>query len=203
MEDKSTEILIMKKGVTEYPTHRSNPYLSSLVIPSRNKTIAISNKQLNLFDPKTGEVEENNIGFMGLRKRVDTEEFVKIFKGQIQALFELSNRAIKVFGYFMEATRISKDTVIFDLSECIEYTGYKSKNTLNLAIAELLEKEFIARTGSHYKYYINPAKFFNGDRMVLFQDVVRTGSRIDRQLQENAPLLELNQNDIDFSTNED
>lgn len=184
------------KGVTEYPTHKSNPYVSNLVIPSRNKTIAISNKQLNLFDPKTGEVEEGNIGFMGLRKRVDTEEFVKIFKGQIQALFDLSNRALKVFGYFMESTRISKDTVIFDLDECREYTQYKSKNTINLAISELLEKEFIARTGSHYKYYINPAKFFNGDRMILFQDVVKKGSRIDKEIQENDPLLALNQQSL-------
>ena len=198
----STNEIIMK-GVTEYPRHKSNPYVSNLVIPSRNKTIAISNKQLNLFDPKTGEVEENNIGFMGLRKRVDTEEFVKIFKGQIQALFELSNRAIKVFGYFMEATRISSDTVIFDLDECKEYTGYKSKNSIILAVSELLEKEFLARTSNHYKYYINPAKFFNGDRMVLFQDVVKKGSRIDRKLQEADPLLELNQQDIDFSIDED
>ena len=191
----SNEVIIMK-GVTEYPTHKRNPYVSSLVIPSRNKTIAISNRQLNLFDPKTGQVEENNIGFMGLRKRVDTGEFVKIFKSQIQTLFDLSNRALKVFGYFMEATRISSDTVIFDLDECKEYTGYKSKNSITLAISELLEKEFIARTGNHYKYYINPAKFFNGDRMVLFQDVIKKGSRIDKELQENDPLLELNQRSL-------
>jgi len=66
----------------------------------------MSNKQLSLFDREGVEVE--NINFMGLRKRVDTEEFVKIYKAQIQALFELSNRAIKVFGYFMDALRISK-----------------------------------------------------------------------------------------------
>ncbi len=188
--------LEVMKGVKEFPTHKANPYVHNLVIPSRNKTIAISNRQLNLFDPKTGEVEENNIGFMGIRKRVDTEEFVKIFKGQIQALFDLSNRALKVFGYLMDATRISSDTVIFDLDECKEYTGYKSKNSITLAIAELLEKQFVARTSSHYKYYINPAKFFNGDRMVLFQDIVRKGSKVDQNLLENDPLLELNQQSI-------
>ena len=137
----------MKKGVTGYPTHKSNPYLSTLVVPSRNKTIAISNKQLSLFDSKTGEEIESGVNFMGIRKRVDTEEFVKIYKGQIKAMFDLSNRAFKAFGYFMEATKISTDVVIFDLEECMDYTGYKSKNTLNLAITELLEKEFIARTG--------------------------------------------------------
>lgn len=191
------------KGLSEYPTHDANPYVSNLVIPSRNKTIAISNKQLNLFNPNTGEVEENNIGFMGLRKRVDTEQFVKIYKGQIQALFDLSNRAIKVFGYFMDATKVSADRVLFRLKDCQKYTGYSSKASVTRGLAELLEKEFIARTDDHFMYYINPAKFFNGDRMVLFQDVVRKGSRIDRQLQENDPLLELNQQDIDFTTDDE
>ena len=184
------------KGLSEYPTHKANPYVSNLVIPSRNKTIAISNKQLGLFDPKTGDIEEQNIGFMGLRKRVDTEEFVKIYKGQIQALFELSNRAIKVFGYFMDATKVSADTVLFRLKDCQEYTGYTSKASVTRGLAELLEKEFIARTDDHFMYYINPAKFFNGDRLVLFQDIVKKGSETDKKLQEHDPLLELNQRNM-------
>lgn len=198
----SNKTEISMKGVTDYPTHKANPYVHSLVIPSRNKTIAISNKQLSLFNPKTGAIEEDNIGFMGLRKRVDTEEFVKIYKSQIQSLFELSSRAGKVFGYLMEATKISSDTVIFDLEECKEFTGYKSKNSIILAISELLEKEFIARTGSHYKYYINPAKFFNGDRLVLFEDIVKKGSKADLALKEHDPLMELNQVELPIQKQE-
>lgn len=195
MKVKNEELM---KGLSEYPTHKENPYVRSLVIPSRNKTIAISNKQLGLFNPRTGDIEEENIGFMGIRKRVDTEEFVKIYKGQIQAIFELSNRAIKVFGYFMNTTKISGDTVIFRLKDCQEYTGYNSKASITGGIAELLEKEFIARTSDHFMYYINPAKFFNGDRLVLFQEMIKKGSEADKKLQENDPLLELNQKSIDF-----
>lgn len=186
----------MGKGLTDHPTYSKNPYMSSLVVPSRNKTIAVSNHQLSLFDAKTGELHEEGIGFMGLRKRVDTEEFVKIYKGQIQSLFELSARAIKVFGYFMDASRISSDMVIFEFDDCMNYTGYKSKNTITLALSELLDKEFIARTSSYFKYYINPAKFFNGDRLVLFQDIVRKGSKADKALSENDPLLALNQRNL-------
>ena len=190
------------KTLTDHPTYKKNPYINSLVIPSRNKTIAISNRQMSLFDNRTGEVQKEGIGFMGLRKRVDTEEFVKIFKGQIQAMFDLSSRALKVFGYFMEGTRISSDLVIFEFRECMEYTGYSSKNTITMALAELLEKEFIARTDTHYKYYVNPAKFFNGDRLVLFQDIVKKGSKADRDLQEHDPLLELNQKELDLGEEE-
>ncbi len=175
-----TKIDEIMKGVKEFPTYDENPYVHNLIVPSRNKTIAMSNKQLSLFDREGVEVE--NINFMGLRKRVDTEEFVKIYKAQIQALFELSNRAIKVFGYFMDALRISKDLVVFDLKECKRYTGYSSKESVTRGVAELLEKQFIARTDVHYKYYINPAKFFNGDRLVLFEDVVKKGSPTDREM---------------------
>ncbi len=203
--------LDIMKGVKEFPTWGENPYLNGLIIPSRNKTIGMSNKQLNLFDPKTGEIEEKNISFLGLRKRVDTEEFVKIYKAQVQALFELSNRGIKVFGYFMEALRINSDLVIFDLKECKEYTGYSSKESVIRGVAELLDKQFIARTDAHYKYYINPEKFFNGDRLVLFEDIVKKGSRIDKKLLEDdqrKKLLESynipnNHKTIEYIKNED
>lgn len=185
------------KGIKSYEKYNTNPYLNTLVIPTRNKTIALANKQLSLFDNRTGEVEEN-IGFMGLRRRVDTEEFVKIYKAQIQALFDLSPRALKVFGYFMETTRISTDTVIFRHNDCMKYTGYSSKASVNHAISELLEKEFIARTQDHFVYYVNPAKLFNGDRLVLFQDIVLKGSKADKRLQENDPLEDLNQRSLDL-----
>lgn len=181
---KGLKLYPSMKGITEFSPYKKNPYVDNLVIPSRNKTIAISNKQLNLFDPKTGEVESAGIGFLGIRKRVDTEEFVKIYKAQIKTLFELSNRAIRLFGYCMEASKISHDKIILDAGECLEYTGYKSRNTLSLAIAELLEKEFLARTTSSNIYFINPAKFFNGDRMVLFQEIIREGSKTDRRLRQ-------------------
>ena len=192
----SNEMSTQTKGVTKYPTHKRNPYVSSLVVPSRNKTIAISNQQLGLFDAKTGEEMSESVSFMGLRKRVDTGEFVKIYKNQMKTLFDLSKRAYTIFGYFIDATRINKDTVFFNYEDCMKYSGYKSKNTLNLGITELLEKEFIARTSNHYMYYINPAKFFNGDRLVLFQEVIKKGSQADKRLEENDPLANLNQRNL-------
>lgn len=193
----------MAKGIKEFPTHKTNPYTPNLVIPSRNKTIAISNKQLALFDAKTGEVQEHGVGFMGLRKRVDTEEFVKIYKGQLQAMFDLSVPAYKMLGYFLHASRISSDTVIFRLNECKEHTGYTSKASVNKGMAELLEKEFIARTDEHFVYYINPAKFFNGDRLVLFQEIVKKGSEADKRLQQNDPLANLNQREFELEAPSD
>lgn len=186
----------MSKGIKNYPTHNFNPYTPNLVIPSRNKTIAISNKQLALFDTRTGEIQDQSVGFMGLRKRVDTEEFVKIYKGQLQAMFDLSTPAYKMLGYFMHASKISSDKVVFSLKECKVHTGYTSKASINKGVAELLEKEFIARTDEHFMYYINPAKFFNGDRLVLFQEIVKKGSGADKRIMENDPLLSLNQRDL-------
>jgi hypothetical protein len=184
MSDNQQLKLIGMRGVTEFPAYKQNPYMNSLIVPSKNKTIAMSNRQLSLFDPSTGEVEQQGITFLGVRKRVDTEEFVKIYKSQIQSLFDLSNRALRVFGYCLDASRLSKDQIFFHLDECKKYTGYTSKNTIITGVAELLEKEFLARTPAFNVYFINPAKFFNGDRLVLFQDIIRKGSTLDNQLEE-------------------
>lgn len=186
----------MGKGITTFPTFDRNPYTSSLVIPSRNKTIALSNQRLTLFDSKTGEVQEDEIGFMGLRKRVDTAEFVKIYRDQLQSMFDLSTAAYKVLGYFMFASRISSDKVVFTLKECKEHTGYTSKVSINTGVSELLAKEFIARTDEHFIYYINPAKFFNGDRLVLFQEIVKKNSKADKELQESDPEMGVGQSNL-------
>ena len=183
-------------GIRDFPVYSRNPYFKTLVVPTRNKIVAMGTRQLPLFDPDTGEVEE--MALMAVRQRVDKEPFVKIYKAQIQAMFNLSNRAMRVFGYFMDATRISDDMVYFSLKRCMEYTGYSSKATVLGGVADLLDAKFIARTDEPNTYFINPAKFFNGDRMVIVQDYVRKGSEADLRLQDHDPLLESQQGKLEL-----
>lgn len=188
----------MKNKISQFKKHDKNPYLPNLIIPSRNKTVAISNKQLELFDD-TGVATVSEHAFIGIRKRVDKEQFVKIFKGQIRALFELSAAGIKVFGYFMDATRISDSMIYFSLSGCKEFTGYKSVNSINLGVSELLEKGFIARGPDSNTFFINPAIFFNGDRMTVVNQYIKIGSPADQALKENDPLEKLAQGELELT----
>ena len=117
-----------------------------------------------LVDNVTGQIDDSL--FIGIKKEVDKEEFVKIFHSQLQALFNLSKCALKVMSYFMSITKFH-DELLFDLEDCKSFTGYSSKESVFNGIAELLKNEIIARGRNPYRYYANPSIFYKGDRIVL------------------------------------
>lgn len=173
-------------SINKFKKYKKNPYEPNLIIPQRNKTVAISNEQLSLFDQDGVVVSDN--AFIGIRNRVDKEKFVKIFKAQIKALFSLSMAGIRVFGYIMDATRISESMIFFSKRACKKYTGYSSTNSVNVGVSELLEKGFIARSEEPNIFFINPAIFFNGDRMTIVNQYIKIGSETDKKILENDPL---------------
>lgn len=180
-------------GIRDFPQHERNPFLSSLIVPTRGKMVTVSTgTQLSLIDHQTGEVIGGTIGLVH-RQMVDKEEFVKIYKSQIQFMFDLTTRGIKVFSYILHATRISDGMILFSQKKCQEFTGYSSKASITSALAELLSKNIIARTGEPHLYFINPAMFFNGDRIVMMRDVVLKGSKAAAAAKKSDSWAELNQ----------
>ena len=70
---------------------------------------------------------------------------MKIFVREMEAIFDLSKRSQKVFTYMLTKIRYD-DIFIFNMEECLENTGYKSKTPVFSSLAELCAKEFIAKT---------------------------------------------------------
>lgn len=174
MDDKSIK---ETKGIRDFPRHEVSPFFKGLYqVKTRNKTIALG-QRYGLFDAKTGDIERSKVAFVGVRKVVDRGEFVKVFKGSISALFELSPKAQKVYSYFMEAQRMNDHLVYFDHEECQERTGYKSPRSVYEGLAQLLEKSFVARASKSNFFFINPEITFNGDRLVQWNDWVVRGTK--------------------------
>jgi hypothetical protein len=158
------------ESLTTFPVHESNPYLNPLVIPTRNKIVHVGNsKNFSIINTESGE--EHSM-LIGTKQVVDKEQFRKIFKDQIQILFCLSSTGIRAFGYFLDALHVSKDQVLFDLEDCMKFTGYTSKVSVYKGLSELLKNNFIARTHKAYTFFINPAIFFNGSRLVMVNEYV-------------------------------
>ena len=157
-----------KKRLLDFPLNRENPFIGELLIPTKRGTVAISRtKDKGLIDTVTGEIDDSL--FIAIKKEIDREEFIKIFHSQLKILFDLSKSSLKTLSYFMSVSGFS-DELDFDLQDCMTYTGYSSKETIFNSIAELLDKEIIARGKNPYKYYANPKIFYKGDRIVLLTD---------------------------------
>jgi hypothetical protein len=164
----STEAKLTEAKLSDFPQHRENPFIPEMLFPKGTKSIAIGRpKDRALVDTVTGQIDDSL--FIGIRKEVDKEEFVKIFQSQLQSLFNLSKRALKVLSYFMSITKFN-DELLFDADDCKKFTGYSSKESIFNGIAELLKSDIIARGRNPYRYYANPSIFYKGDRLVLITE---------------------------------
>jgi hypothetical protein len=160
---------IGKQGIRDYPFNEINPFLDTLVVNSKSRIIAKGkNADKAIINTTTGEVGDDTL-FIALQKEVDKEQFVKIFQSQLKIFFDLSTKTLRVLSYLLSVATF-EDQILFRVNECMKYTGYNSKNTINQAIAELLEKGIIAKGYVAHLFYINPTIFYKGDRIVLLTE---------------------------------
>ena len=157
-----------ERKIKDFPFNKENPFMPNLLVPKRNKTVAITSQtSKELVDKFTGEVDDTL--FIATKKEVDKEEFVKIFQSQLQAIFNLSKPAQKICAYVMSVTDFH-DRIIFELDDCKKFTGYTSNEAVYKGLAELLDNELIARASASNLYFINPQVFYKGDRIVLITE---------------------------------
>jgi hypothetical protein len=161
--------------VGEYEQHESNPFINKFLeeappvkkriqFMGNNSKAAIAHQ---VYNPVT-EVMEAEAVFMRYI-RVDEEKFTKLYLSRFPQFWELGKPAIRVFGYIMSILQPNKDKILFDMDDCLKYTGYKQNNAVNSGLGDLLKQGLIARSKKSYWYFINPLLFFNGDR-IMFAD---------------------------------
>ena len=163
------------KGIKAYDKLEMSPFIDSLYemeVSARRKILAGKDRGSMMINPD-GEVEAHQV--FAIQEKVDAETFTKIFGGMIKELFQLSSRGVKVFGYITHICKPNKDVVMFDMEEALEFTSYKKEQSILHGLEELLAHDIIARTKKHYKYFINPNLFFNGNRLTLIKHYQKDG----------------------------
>ena len=81
--------------------HKTNPFIANMVVPVKGRKVKLSTlgKDENvLVNQATGEVQGTHITTY---RRVDGEQFIKLFTANIGLTFELSAAGIKTFGVLL------------------------------------------------------------------------------------------------------
>lgn len=112
-------------------------------------------------------------------KRVDGDQFVKLFTANIGMTFDLSSAGIKVFSvllWVVQHNALSKDEIDLDnlvLEQFVE-AHKTTQQPLRLSLAtfkrginELEKAQIVAKTLRQGRYFINPNFVFNGDRIAF------------------------------------
>jgi hypothetical protein len=165
----------MKKAVR----YKENPFTENMIVPITNKNVRLSRigKDDNvLVNTKTGEEQGTHVT---THRRVDSEQFVKLFTANIALTFDLNAAGIKAFNillWVVQHKALSKDLVPLDkfmLEEFIDDNRDRdppikiSLPTFGRGLAELERCKIIAKQLRQGWYYINPNFCFNGDRIAF------------------------------------
>ena len=174
----------MKKNelkLSDFQRNKENPFMKQAIedienhVVKKYKSSTGSDKKavVAVADTDTGEVFRTSF----IRQiEVDEEQFAKLYLNNFAAFFDLSQAAIRVFGYIMTCMKPKNDMIMFILEDCLEYTKYTSKGTVYRGLAELVKAEIIARGINENLWFINPLIVFNGDRVSFTKTYVRKKS---------------------------
>lgn len=130
-------------------------------------------------------------------KKVDAQEFVKLFTANIALTFELKAAGIKAFNvliWIVQKKGIQRDLVVLDKYTLEDFLAHHtdrtpplklSVSTFKRGIKELEDAKIIAKNLRPGWYYINPNFVFNGDR-IAFSTVIEKKSPEDEKKAELA-----------------
>lgn len=156
-----------------------NPFTQDMNVPVKKKNIHLSRlgKDDNvLINRSTGEETGTHVTTY---KKVDADQFVKLFTANIALTFELKSAGIKAFNvlvWMMQNKGIEKDLIALDkysLEDFLVENQHRdpplklSPPTFWRGLAELEKSQIIAKHRRQGWYFINPNFVFNGDRIAF------------------------------------
>ena len=162
-------------GIRNLPAHKHNPFIKSVVYQKGVKRTVVKGGKA-IFDEKTGQIE--GIAEVVQRIDVDADKFVKLYTADLKRFFSLTPTAQKMLRLVLEQVQAAPnaDLITLNVPLAIDYAeraGEKppARQTFYKVVEEMVDKGFLARSALHLEqYFINPAIFFNGDRVRLVKE---------------------------------
>lgn len=173
--------------------YQTNPFLGyrgTVIAPVGKKQVTISpfkkseDSTITLVNSGTGELMGTAVVTY---KRVDKEQFIKLFASNIGMAFDLTGAGIKaltVLIWTVQKTGMNTDVITLDIYTLEDFLNSNSERKIKLSdktfkrgLTELCKAGIIAKARRLADYYINPYFLFNGDRLA-FATVVEKGDPI-------------------------
>ena len=153
-----------KNGIMDFEQYAINP---SSVYEEDIKSITYIKKGdvRSLHDMSTGEeVMIQNLDNVSSFS-VDNREYRKVYVNGLNSISELSSSGLRVWCYILARLSPKKNEITINMSDALDYTGYKGKMNIYNGIINLLENGMLFRKNGSGSYYININIFFNGNRI--------------------------------------
>jgi hypothetical protein len=159
--------------------YEENPFATEdgFRIPVKNKSEVIQTD-----GPAAVTVGEEQIAVAQIRRirTVDSDPFVKVFVAELDRFFDLTPTALRIVTVLLQdigKVRVGDGDQVYinekSIGATLEAHGLTapSSATYYRAMEELILKGFIAPSVNAPLYFINPAIFFNGDRVRFVTEI--------------------------------
>jgi hypothetical protein len=180
----------------EIVASKENPWVKDLAttIKKGKKITGFAANRHQLVDTATGEYH-GDMAVVASQRVVDKEEFVKFFGAGIIEVFDLTKPGKDLFKTILHAyldAQNAPDQIYINHAVLKdEYDYARSRATFSNAMAELLQKEFLAPIASRENlYWVNPHLFYKGNRIRIVNEFVRAGTEEEKQLMEEQKAME-------------
>lgn len=186
---KSLNLVKTKKERAEIIRYAENPFIEDMVVPVRGQKVQLSRLGKDdsvLVNQATGEMQGTHVTTF---RRVDSEQFVKLFTANIALTFDLKSAGIKAFNvllWMLQRHSVSKDLIPLDKFALEEFLQGQDKvlslspATFTRGLSELEKTAIIARHVRQGWYFINPNFVFNGDR-IAFTTLIERKKKNEKQ----------------------
>lgn len=183
-----------EQKITSYQRNEENPFMNQAIetidknIVKRYKSSTQTDQKATLlaYDPNTSEVLGHTRFIRQIE--VDEDQFAKLYLANFAAFFDLSQAAIRVFGYILTCLKPKQDTFILRLEKALEYTKYATVKPIYKGLEELLKAEIIARGPIENFWFINPMVVFNGDRVSFAKTYVKKKAKQAKLIEDKKQL---------------
>lgn len=165
-----------EKDFQKIPTNDYCPFLNKLVIKEHKKLVEIA--QIGNQN-KTYELHEKDGDSFGILNNIKIEElviadkrtyegvFIKFFKTNF--LSSLNTYGLQIFVYVTENLEINNNKIILDIVKIGIDCKISEPRKIYDGIAELINRNIIAKHNTKDVYYVNPNLIFRGsNRRILF-----------------------------------
>ena len=117
---------------------------------------------------------------------------MKLFTDQLDRFFDLTPTTLRIVTVLLQnigQMRLGDGDLVYltekNIGDALRQHGLKPPSSASYyrALEELITKGFIAPSEDHPLYYINPAIFFNGDRIRFVREIRRKRMTKTEQLE--------------------
>lgn len=174
----------------EYSPHL-NPLIDPATVPVKKKRVKSGLAEKPLLDPQTGDHIASSV--IHQIEETDSDQFVKVFAAGIAAAYDLSKTGQKVFQAILQ--EYEKEPMSSGFAESVYLAWFDnglsgrdigmSEKTFQRGLKELLAKSFLAPKAPSM-FWVNPALFFKGDRVLFVKEYRRRKRTSAERLEEQG-----------------